>query len=239
MKFAALRPLLLVLTLCAGLCATALPASAPTPPLMLAQTWIGEPGGVLDPAKELRERHTAAPIFERHPANYALFRAVNRHHHPALDFFFSRIILPLGKGVVLVPVLGLLLWRRRELAWPFLLAVAIEAILVTLLKPLLDQPRPSVLLVDIRLFEDVQRLSFPSGDTAQTFAVACVLAPAWGRRGWLTLLPIAVLVAYGRLYLGAHFPLDVLAGAAIGIGAALLARRLLVRRAPKKMKEES
>jgi undecaprenyl-diphosphatase len=67
--------------------------------------------------------------------------------------------------------------------------------------------------------------SFPSGHSAAAFAFATAasaelppLAPV--------LLPLAVTVAYSRVHLGVHYPSDVVAGVAIGIGAGALARGL-------------
>jgi membrane-associated phospholipid phosphatase len=67
--------------------------------------------------------------------------------------------------------------------------------------------------------------SFPSGHSAAAFAFATgacaelpVLAPV--------LVPLAGGVAYSRVHTGVHYPSDVAAGAAIGIGSGLLARRL-------------
>ncbi|HEU5479945.1 MAG TPA: phosphatase PAP2 family protein, partial [Candidatus Tumulicola sp.] len=71
---------------------------------------------------------------------------------------------------------------------------------------------------------------FPSGHTAVAFAVAAALAPDLPRpvRPFVWLL--AVIVGFARVYVGAHFPLDVLGGAAlgyaIGSGARLAFRNL-------------
>lgn len=72
--------------------------------------------------------------------------------------------------------------------------------------------------------------SFPSGHTASAAAFACGVAmesPRWG----LALAPVAWSVAFSRIYTGAHYPSDVLAGAALGLGAALVVRRLAPPRA--------
>ena len=64
--------------------------------------------------------------------------------------------------------------------------------------------------------------SFPSGHAANNMAVATVLILFYPRRGWLY-LPIALLIAYARIYTGSHWPLDVMAGAILGIGGGWLA----------------
>ncbi|MBI1949695.1 MAG: phosphatase PAP2 family protein [Deltaproteobacteria bacterium] len=60
------------------------------------------------------------------------------------------------------------------------------------------------------------RYSFPSGHTAAAFSLAIAM---FGAVPWLALplLLMAMVVGYGRMYLGVHYPLDVAAGAAIGL----------------------
>lgn len=71
--------------------------------------------------------------------------------------------------------------------------------------------------------------SFPSGHATTAFAAAAAVAVLMPRLRWPA-LALAALVALSRVYLGVHFVLDVLAGAALGLligaGIALLARRL-------------
>ena len=62
--------------------------------------------------------------------------------------------------------------------------------------------------------------SFPSGHAANNFAMATVVAIFYGRRGWLAFLPAAI-VAYSRIYVGSHWPLDVLVSCFLGAGIAL------------------
>jgi membrane-associated phospholipid phosphatase len=68
--------------------------------------------------------------------------------------------------------------------------------------------------------------SFPSGHSASAFAFAtgaCRELPALAP----LLVPLAGTVAYSRVYVGVHYPSDVTAGAAIGIGAGLIAGRII------------
>jgi undecaprenyl-diphosphatase len=63
--------------------------------------------------------------------------------------------------------------------------------------------------------------SFPSGHAINNFGVATVLTLFYKRRGLLWFIP-AALVAYSRVYVGAHWPSDVFVSAFLGTGAALL-----------------
>jgi undecaprenyl-diphosphatase len=67
--------------------------------------------------------------------------------------------------------------------------------------------------------------SFPSGHAATSFACAALLA-------WLTPLPkvplfvLAALIAFSRVYVGVHYPLDVIGGAVLGLAVATALRLL-------------
>ena len=63
--------------------------------------------------------------------------------------------------------------------------------------------------------------SFPSGHTMDNFAAGTMLALCYRRRGWLY-LPVAGLIGWSRIYVGAHWPTDVLLSAFLGVGVALV-----------------
>ena len=164
--------------------------------------------------------------IEELPGNVELFYLINGSRHPLLDLFFSFFYL-LGKGYVLVPVaiLGLFLDRRRLKV--LLLAVVLETAVVLSLKLTFNEPRPASILENVYLIERVYHYSFPSGDTALAFVIACFLSSVLPR--YLRPLPwiYALLIAYGRVYVGAHFPLDVLVGAVLGLVSWKLSCRAL------------
>jgi undecaprenyl-diphosphatase len=67
--------------------------------------------------------------------------------------------------------------------------------------------------------------SFPSGHATVSFACATTLALAVPRLTW-PLFALATLISFSRVYVGVHYPFDVLAGAALGIAIAIALRRL-------------
>ena len=117
--------------------------------------------------------------------------------------------------------LGLLVWPRAAAA--VLLSWPAGLVCVRGLKYALDAPRPQHLLPPESIHVvgiNLDSLSFPSGHTATAFAVASALLwslPAAQRARWLLpALAAALLVGISRIGVGAHWPVDVLAGAAIG-----------------------
>ncbi|MBN1508632.1 MAG: phosphatase PAP2 family protein [Sedimentisphaerales bacterium] len=147
--------------------------------------------------------------------------------------FWVDVFTRLGKAWLLVWLL--LLWfvfsRRRRDVLTGLLALILIGVLVNPLKLGVGRTRPHAALKfqmtgqrDERLS---RHLSFPSGDTAAAFAVAAALLPVvgWPLRA-LFLISSAAIGAL-RVTALAHYPSDVLAGAAIGLLAGWLAIRLM------------
>ena len=112
---------------------------------------------------------------------------------------------------------------RRPLIFPLVVAAYFLAAAITdVLKLVIDRHRP----VDHPLVPALATHSFPSGHAATSFACAATLATFVSRRGQIVLYVLAAAIAYSRVYVGVHYPLDVLAGAAIGLGVATALRRL-------------
>ena len=118
-------------------------------------------------------------------------------------------------------------WRRgpadREGAITALLAAGGALAVNVVLGHAWDRPRPFVAhpaTVHLLLAHGSDS-SFPSDHAAAGFAIAVVLF-AVHRRWGLVALGAAALTAYARVYVGDHYPGDVLAGAAIGVAVALI-----------------
>jgi undecaprenyl-diphosphatase len=155
-------------------------------------------------------------------ANVELFRLINSHHAPVPDFFFVWIRW-IGTGYVLIPILLLTYIYSRPKLTPLLIAVAVETVVVSVLKHCIHQPRPvDAGIGTVHLLQRLHRGSFPSGDVAMVAAIAFVMCRGGKpivRIGWYLYV---VLIAYERIYLGVHFPIDVTAGAVIGAVCAYL-----------------
>ena len=83
------------------------------------------------------------------------------------------------------------------------------------LKPMVGRMRPYDLLGFSILVPPLADFSFPSGHTSSSFAAATAIY-AMNRKWGIVAYVFAVLMGISRLYLGVHFPTDVLAGAVIG-----------------------
>lgn len=140
-----------------------------------------------------------------------------------LALFFNSLGIWPWRAVVVLTIACILLATRRWLALvTFAVAEALAPLLPSLLKALVDRPRPHMGLVH------PAGSSYPSGHAtdAGTTAVALVLlftAAGPGRRPWWIAAGLVIAaMAWSRTYLQVHWLSDVVAGAALGIGVALV-----------------
>jgi len=124
-------------------------------------------------------------------------------------------------------VIGLILFFTGDhlVAYEFILGSITLWMLVELVKALVRRSRPSFRVTQARIvgLRAIGR-SFPSGHTSQAFFTATLLAPYFHAGGWVVFLlyTTALLVGITRMYVGAHYPRDVLAGAILGSAWGLL-----------------
>ena len=133
----------------------------------------------------------------------------------------------LGDGVFWYALMAALLLTQGKAAIPvvgrMLLAGAVCLALYKWLKAKTTRPRPCARHDRIQpRVAPLDEYSFPSGHTLYAVAFTLVAVQGYPSLAWL-LLPFAALVALSRIVLGLHYPSDVLAGALLGAGLALLA----------------
>jgi undecaprenyl-diphosphatase len=125
-------------------------------------------------------------------------------------------------GLLLFPLVlaaGAWILAHNRLAIALILAIPAKLVLERLVvKQLVERERPGTTVVDAILRDaSPAGLSFPSGHAVIAFAIAGLLAPYLSRRWSIVIYVVAALNGFARIYLGAHNPLDVVAGAALGI----------------------
>lgn len=146
-----------------------------------------------------------------------ILELLHAHATPGLDGLALALTaagdpLPMGVLAVLI-TLGLAAWGTRQQAWFFGLSVGGAMLLNLLVKVVFARPRPELWLS----LKPAFYYSFPSGHAMGAAAVAAALGfLLWQHRGrWLAwvLGPLFALgVGWSRMYLGVHYPSDVLAG---------------------------
>jgi undecaprenyl-diphosphatase len=125
-------------------------------------------------------------------------------------------------GVLVTPVViavVLLVLRRWRPALALLLLVPLKLVAERqVLKQLVERQRPGQTETD-PILRDVPPagLSFPSGHAIVAAATLVILWPYLGRTGRIVATVLAAGVGVARIYLGAHNPLDVVAGAGLGL----------------------
>ena len=122
------------------------------------------------------------------------------------------------------------IYRRWGVLLMTLIAVALADWTATALKALVDRPRPPLRYPTPKTLVPLPHdASFPSGHAATSFAAATMLSFAFPKFA-PALLILAAAVAFSRVYVGVHYPLDVIGGAALGVLVSLALRALVASR---------
>jgi len=153
-------------------------------------------------------------------AERAVFHAING----LPGWLYRPMLVAQYLGVLAMPLVvaaGALVWRRWRLAAALVLVVPLKLAAERVPKLLVERQRPGSTVPDA-ILRGVPHggLSFVSGHAIITFAIAGLLVLVLPRRWGVVALVLAAANAVARVYLGAHNPLDVVGGAAIGLAIA-------------------
>ncbi len=140
------------------------------------------------------------------------------YHIPILDTFATFISY---YGLVAVGfIIAIILYlystdKSKKVAKELIIVVITVFILTQIIKLFIMRPRPFTVVDNLNVLTSVNDASFPSGHTATATAISYILARNYGHRIILGIL--VLLVGISRLYLGVHYPSDVLGGFIIGL----------------------
>ncbi|MEW6418546.1 MAG: phosphatase PAP2 family protein [Nitrospirota bacterium] len=119
--------------------------------------------------------------------------------------------------MIIIPTVLVLYKTKKEKILPVVSSYLMSGIAVQVMKYFWNVPRPAALFDHIHVVgETLRTASFPSGHTATALALFYVLSKGENIRLKTLFLILALSVGYSRVYVGAHFPLDILVGGIIG-----------------------
>jgi len=150
-------------------------------------------------------------------SNPTIILFIQQFSNPVLDYFFMGITT-LGNEEFYLIAIPILYWCfDKKFALKLGIVFLISAYLNDYIKILCATERPSEELVRVLYAKSGGGFAFPSGHTQNSavFWGACAfqLKRAWG---WIAAIVLTFLIGLSRLYLGVHWPLDVLGGFIIG-----------------------
>ena len=140
---------------------------------------------------------------------------------------------------ILMCVFLLLMKSTRKAGLTSAVSISLGALCTNVcLKNLVHRTRPYFVNENLNILIDFPSdFSFPSGHTCASFAVATVMLIMLPGKYGIPAIIFASLIALSRLYLGVHYPTDILGGLVVGVSAAFIAIALVKRFSKKELKD--
>jgi len=151
-----------------------------------------------------------------------IFEAINHAHFPVMDYFMYFVSL-VGELAIIWFFLGVLvLYKNKKEGKKILILMTLAIILTVLINHTVVsyfffRLRPYLALPGVhQLGKQWMDSSFPSGHVSSAMAATVILGRYYRKYlAWMMLF--VILTMYSRVYLGMHYPSDVLAGVAVGL----------------------
>lgn len=164
--------------------------------------------------------------------NVNLFYTINEGMKNSVFNFIMPLLTNFGSLIawILVCVLIFIFGGQysKKVAIIGLLALFLSSAVVLVLKYIVAEPRPFAVLNNVHLLAMESDYSFPSGHAASSFAAAVALGKKYKviimDRSYKLIYPLLVfagIIGLSRVYIGVHYPLDVIFGALIGTASGL------------------
>ena len=157
-------------------------------------------------------------------ADLILFYLINLNlQNPFFDLLMP-IITNLGLYVFWFGICALLAIfggeKGRNVAVILFIAIILGHLISEFLKYIFLRPRPYEVLTGVHQLATLASSSFPSGHATEVMIGALIIGKKYGHI--VILISLALLVCFTRVYIGVHYPTDVLAGVLLGVGISIL-----------------
>lgn len=169
--------------------------------------------------ESIQAADSAVLLFIQHNLRFGFF-----------NFFFKAMsFLGDGGAIWIAAAVVLLIFNKtRRGGLDLALSLLIAAVVCNLvIKDIAARPRPYFTIEGLEiLVKPLKSYSFPSGHACSSFASATALCLAFRKQGGAWAFLPAALISLSRIYVGVHYPTDVLAGAVLGALVALAVYKL-------------
>ena len=172
--------------------------------------------------------------------NHEIFEVLNGANAGWADAVMG-LISGFGDGLVIALAISCVMLFNLRLGIAALIGFIASGVIAQLLKRVFDIPRPPAVLENVHVLgAALQSHSFPSGHATSCGVMVLLALLLWKQDRWerWAVAGLFALAAYGRVYGGVHFPLDVWIGVGIGMASMSAASHWMMR-LPKRSWEES
>jgi len=165
-----------------------------------------------------------------------IFLQINQIRNTWLDYFF--IAITVGGSTIFWSLLIVLFWlgKKKKTAYCLLATFLIDSITLFETKLLFNRPRPGETYSNLKILDLEIGKSFPSAHSERAFSGATIIS-LFHRNLRPVLYILSALVAISRIFVGVHYPLDVIYGSVNGILIGYLVMNLPMEKIKKKIRK--